>query len=48
MGRSNRAIVVQIGNTGHFNGTIRSTIGPEEVITKWQKALQIAFTKYPL
>jgi hypothetical protein len=33
-----------MGNTGHGNGTI----GPEEVTTKWQKALKSAFTKYSL
>jgi hypothetical protein len=37
-----------MGNTGHGNGTIRGTTGPEEVTTKWQKALKSAFTKYSL
>jgi hypothetical protein len=39
MGRRDRALIGQMGNTGHGNGTIHSTIGPEEVTTKWQNAL---------
>jgi hypothetical protein len=48
MGRRGRALIVQMGNRGHGNGAIQSTIGPEEVTIKWQKALKIAFTKYSL
>jgi hypothetical protein len=48
MGKRDRALIVQMGNTGHGNDTIRSTAGPEEVTTKWQKALKSAFTKYSL
>jgi len=48
MGIRDRAVIVHMGNTGHDNGTIRCTAGPEEVTTKWQKALKIAFTKYSL
>jgi len=48
MGKRDRAPIVQMGNTGHGNGTIRSTIGPEEVTTIWQKALKSAFAKYSL
>jgi hypothetical protein len=46
MGRKDRTLIVQMENTGH--GTIRSIIGPEEVTTKWQKALKSTFSKYSL
>jgi hypothetical protein len=39
-----RALIGQMGNTGHGNGII----GPEIVTTKWQKALYSEFTKYSL
>jgi len=42
MGRRDRALIVHVGNTGHDNGTIRSTAGPGEVTTKWPKALKCA------
>ena len=44
-GRKDSVLIVHMGNTGHDNGTIRSTAGLEEVTTKWHKTLKTEFTK---